>query len=119
MSMFNSKRNINEKKVKSKKTISLIGKTITADWKILIILFILLLLIALIFSWNLYTSAVSQSFLSEDATTQAGSLRVNTQQLDRVVNELNSKKEKFNELTGGKIIDDNIGEVSTTTAETE
>lgn len=105
MNIFNSKNNINERKIKSKKTISIIGSTVSADWKILISFLFVCLVVVLYFSWTMYKSAVSQSFLSEDQAIQNNSLRVNTEQLDRVMSELNSKKEKFDELTGGKVFE--------------
>ncbi len=118
MNIFNLKNNINEQKIKSKKTISLIGKTIASDWKMMMSLLFVCLIVVLAFSWTMYKSAVSQSFLSEEDTLQAGSLRVNTQQLDRVISDLNSKKEKFNKLTGGVIFDETSESVSTSTPET-
>jgi hypothetical protein len=119
MNIFNLKNNINEQKIKSKKTISLIGKTIGSDWKMMMSFLFGCLIVALAFSWTMYKSAVSQSFLSEEDTLlQAGTLRVNTQQLDRVISDLNYKKEKFNKLTGGITFDETSESVSTSTPET-
>jgi len=119
MNILNSKNNINENKIKSKKTISLIAKTISSDWKILISLLFVCLVAVLFISWNLYRSVSSQSFLSGEEVTQTNSLRVNTEQLDRVVSDLNYKKEKFDELTGGKIFTETTEEISTSTPETQ
>jgi hypothetical protein len=98
MNIFKSKKNINEEKIKIKKTISLLGKTISSDWKILVSALFVFLILGLLFSWNLYKTISNQSFLNEDGEAPKNSLKVNTEQLDRVLESLNSRKEKFDKL---------------------
>lgn len=100
MSLLKNKINISEEKIKTKKTISLLSKTISGDWKILIGLILLSLVLGSFFSWNTYRSIANQSFLKDKGEIKKSGLKINTEQLDRVVNNFNERKEKFNNLTG-------------------
>lgn len=93
-------KKINVEGIKTKKTISLISKTVSGDWKILITTLIVFLVLGMVFSWNYYRSVSDQSFLNDGDVVQKGGLKIDTKQLDRVVENLNQKKEKFNSLTG-------------------
>lgn len=92
---MNLSKSKNHTKIKAKKDLSLMSSTIRGDWLILISLLFVLLLASLIFSGLTYFSVKNQSFISESEAVQKSSLKVNTEQLDRVINNLNTKKEKF------------------------
>lgn len=97
---FSKSKKIDESKIRIKKTISLFAKTISGDWKILIGALAFIFLVGLGFTWNLYRTVSSQSFLNDSQVVEKAGLKINTAQLDRVMENLNSKKEKFNSLTG-------------------
>jgi flagellar basal body-associated protein FliL len=95
MNSLKSKKHINEESLKVKKTISLIGKKVSVDWIILISFLFVFLFAGLTFSFLTYKSIRSESFLEEREIGQLNSLNINTEQLDRVINRLNKKKETF------------------------
>jgi len=100
MSFLKNKKNINEEKIKVKKTISLLSRTISGDWKILIGVILAILILGILFSWNTYNSISNQSFLNEGGEVKKSGLKINTEQLDRVVENLNKRKERFDNLKG-------------------
>jgi p-aminobenzoyl-glutamate transporter AbgT len=100
MKLFESKNNINENKLKFKKTVSVLGGSVKKDWLFMIFVLVMCLVVTLIFSWNTFRNIQNESFLSDKDVEVKGSLKVNTEQLERVVENLNSKKEQFDALTG-------------------
>lgn len=102
MNLFKSKNNINEDKLKFKKDISIIRQNVKGDWVFLISLLLITLAMTLFFSWNMFRNIQNESFLSDQDVQVKGSLKVNTAQLERVVGNLNSKKEQFDFLTGAE-----------------
>ena len=97
---LNKFKKIDESKIKTKKTISLISKTVSGDWKILIFILVVIFVMGLLFSWNNYRVIANQSFLKENDSVKKSGLRIDTKQLDRVVESFNQRKEKFNNLRG-------------------
>jgi LPS O-antigen subunit length determinant protein (WzzB/FepE family) len=95
MNSLRFKKNIHENNLRIKKTISLIGKSVQSDWIILISSLFIILIIGLVFSFFTYKNIKSESFLEGSEIVQTNSLNINTEQLDRVINRLNQKKETF------------------------
>lgn len=90
--------------LKIRKGLSLSGDSVQLDW-ILMFVFLTIVFVAMaLFSWMIYFLIEKDSFLAESEAPVGNSLRVNTEQLDRVVENLNSRKEKFNNLTDGMIL---------------
>lgn len=100
MNFSKSKNQISEKKLKFKKDVSIIRNSIKEDWVFLICFLLISLIGSQFFSWNLFKGIQNDSFLSNQDIQVTGSLKVNTDQLDRVVSDLNSRKEQFDILTG-------------------
>ncbi len=97
--MFELKSKSNNDKIKPKKTIFLFGDSVERDWIILISFLFFILIAGLIFSWFIFNSISSESVLTEEEFRQRSSLKIDTEQLDRVVSNLNKKKEIFESLT--------------------
>lgn len=88
-------------KIKSKKGLSLIGTSVKTDWIIIFSLVATCFVVGAAASFGIYLSIEKNSVISNEETNVANPLRVNTEQLDRVVENLNDRKEKFDALTGG------------------
>lgn len=114
MNLLKFKRKLNDSDLRKRKTISLIGKTIDFDWMSLVSFVFLVLILGLIFSWNLYKTIEDKSFINEEDVLQKSSLKINTQQLERVTDDLQKKKDTFESLTGGMILSDSIKTATTT-----
>lgn len=88
-------------KIKSKKGLSVSGVSVMTDWVIIFLFVVLFFILAVIVSFNIYLSIKNNSIISNEETNVTNPLHVNTEQLDRVVENLNDRKEKFDALTGG------------------
>jgi hypothetical protein len=91
-------------KIKMKKGLSLSGISIKFDWVFLFLFILFSLILATVISLSIYISIEKKSILSSEEEVLANPLRVNTEQLERVVENLNSRKARFDELTGGIIL---------------
>ena len=87
-------------KNKTKKTISLIGNTVEKDWLILVGILLISLIFSLVFSWVIYSSVTEDSVLTEEEYQKKSALKVNSKQLDQVLESYKIKQEKFNNLVG-------------------
>lgn len=92
------KKQINEDKIKVKKTVSLLGNSIETDWVILVSVFFVFLLCSLTFSWFVYVSVTTDSVLSEEEYQQKSALKVNNKQLEETIKNIESRKQKFESL---------------------
>lgn len=90
--------------LKIRKGLSLSGDSVQLDWILMFVVLTFVFVMMALFSWMIYFSIEKDSFLAESESPVGNSLRVNTEQLDRVVENLNSRKEKFNTLTDGMIL---------------
>lgn len=84
--------------LKIRKGLSLSGDSVQLDWILMFMFLAIVFVVMVLFSWVIYFSIEKDSILTDSEETTENSLRVNTEQLDRVVDNLNSRKEKFNNL---------------------
>ncbi|MFA7193606.1 MAG: hypothetical protein WC087_01685 [Candidatus Paceibacterota bacterium] len=90
--------------LKIKKGLSLSGDSVQLDWILIFSFLTFVFVVMALFSSMIYFSIEKDSFLDGSEEVVGNSLKVNTEQLDRVVENLNSRKEKFNTLTDGMIL---------------
>ncbi len=74
------------------------GVSVRVDWMVLFGIISFIFVVMIFVSWSIYLSIEKNSVFSEEDEKGINPLHVNTEQLDRVVNNLNSRKEKFNSL---------------------
>ncbi len=94
MSILKSK-NYKLPKIQHSKRLAVFGDSVSVDWVILICVLFAVLGLGIGFALNSYFYIHSKSFTSDQTEVKDVSLKIDTKQLDRVVEVINRKKEKF------------------------
>ncbi len=83
-----------------KEKLPVTGISITADWTFLLVFFAVVFAGLLLWSWSLFRTVSETSYL-KDTTQISARTNVNEAQLDRVTKRFESRRERFEALSGG------------------
>lgn len=96
MKVFNLKKHI-------KKGLAISNISVRFDWVAFLLALTFVFIIMIFFSWGIYSSVLKDSRVSSEEESVVVTQKINTEQLDRVMDNFNKRKEKFDSLTGGMV----------------
>lgn len=89
---MNKKFNLN------KNTLSVSRISVKLDWILVFVFWILVFVSIVLFSISIYNSVVKNSRVSSDNPEVKTNIRLNTEQLERVVSEYEKRQQKFDAI---------------------